>query len=385
MSSNNSIQNLLHINKLTVKSAPNKSRSMRLNTRRTMSNPVIPHSRSNNYVISSPLEASNSENYEDIIENPYNMLNSKPIEVMKNYISYFNDNASITHNKAIRKYNSSSQMLQFTFHIIKLSDPNEYESDHFFLVSNSDVVYINKAIVKIFLKGIKETISTTLDVTGNALCSGAIDKKYIIEQFHKNSFCILSFGINKRNLRSKKEINIIKNIGKYDLLGFIFCDFYEHNRTSKKPTIKSVNDCYISLVCSNKKFGSLMIEMAEQMAAFFGFDNMRLSAVETAITYYLKIGYLPIIDKKSKQTYEYSLSKFLKVPISKSKKLNSTKTFIKSITSQRRRSNASNNSTNIRHSKRLQKKRENSKGKGDYILYNVVYDDDENLKMIKKL
>ena len=155
MSSNNSILNLLHINKLTVRSGPNKSRSMRLNTRRTMSNPVIPHSRSNNNVISSSLETSNSEHYEDIIENPYNMLNSEPIEVIKNYISYFNDNASITHNKAIRKYNSSSQMLQFTFHIIKLSDPSKAGLDHFFLVSNSDVVYINKHIVVVFLKGLK--------------------------------------------------------------------------------------------------------------------------------------------------------------------------------------------------------------------------------------
>jgi len=381
MSSNNSIQNLLHINKLTVRSAPNKSRSARLNTRRTMSNPVIGHPRSSNTVISSPLEASNSEHYEDIIENPYNMLNSEPIEVMKNYISYFNDNASINHNKAITKYNSSSQMLQFTFHIIKLSDPNEYELDHFFLVSNNDVVYINRHIVDVFLKGLKKTIGKALDVTGNALCSGAINKGYIIEQFHENSFCILSFGINKKNLRSQKEINFVDNIGKYDLLGFIFCDFYEHNRTSKKPTIKSVNDCYISLVCSNKKFGSLMIEMAEQMASFFGFDNMRLSAVETAITYYLKIGYLPIIDKKSKQTYEYSLSKFLKVPISKSKKLNSTKTFIKYTTSQKLRVK----SNTQQYSRRLQKKQENSKGKGNYILHNVVYDYDNNMKMIKKL
>ena len=120
-----------------------------------------------------------------------------------------------------------------------------------------------------------------------------------------------------------------------------------------------------------------MIDMAEQMAKFFGFENMRLSAVTTAITYYLKIGYSPVIDKISTKSYEYSLSKFIKKPIAKSKMLNSTKTFVKSVKSVQ--SHVKSNSQ--RFSKRLQKKQNNASGKGNYILHNVLYDDEDNMKM----
>ena len=259
---NNNQTNVVNIKKLSVKSAPSRLgstrslRSVRSNKKRAMSNPVIVQPRSQNEVVSSPLSSASSADYENVNVSPYNMLEDKPLDVVKNYIKFFDANSNMSHTKAISKYNSSQLPLKFTFHIIKLKDPSRYDVEHFFLVTVSDVVYINRHIVDMFLKGLNKTIGKTLAVTGNALCSGAINKGYIIEQFHDNSFCILSFGINKKNLRSKQNLNFVDNIGKYDLLGLSSVIF---TNTTELPKSLRLNQLMIVMCLSFVVIKSLAV------------------------------------------------------------------------------------------------------------------------------
>tara|TARA_B100001093_G_C26682647_1_gene951142 strand:- start:33 stop:935 length:903 start_codon:yes stop_codon:yes gene_type:complete len=300
-------------------------------------------------------------------------------------MDYLNKSTTPSYNEKIDDYNKSQKSaLNFKFHLLKMIIHGEY---HFFIINLDSVLYIDESLIgPIFDKFQTESIKA-LQTSGLAICGGDINKGYIIDQFHYNDICLLSFGETKKmdSLRKRKKGQM--SMTNYDLLGFVFLDAYKHNRKISKNMTAEVNDSYISLICSNKRFGGILLEFMERLAKFEKYKRMQLGAVETAITYYLKMGYYPKINPKSKKSYEYKLNKYIPTPFKGSMVLDKTGKFLTKKASSKKSLKKGSNSafTASRASNRLSKKAANTKKNTIYVLYGVEYDSDNNLIMIKNL
>ena len=247
-------------------------------------------------------------------------LASNPKNFMREFMELYKDLGNPSYNEILSNYdNSSKNKLKFSFHIVKLHDIYSDETYYFridkqgiyFYDENDDdeLVYIYKTLNPSLLK--------SLHTSGDALCSSKLSKQYILNAFKENSFCVLSFGHHKRKTRSLKSTDITKN----DLLGFVCAKADEDNKAKRKVSskFKPINNAYITIICSNKSFGLVLLNFIENLCEFLGFKNMKLNAVPEAVTFYLKKGGYEIQinkqTKKSKTSFVYKLSKRLPEPI----------------------------------------------------------------------
>ena len=206
-----------------------------------------------------------------------------------NKLKSFRDgsNLPINYSSKISEYNKKSAAnLKYGFSILKMFNSTHNHSYYFFIEETPDKKSIVKSIEEENVRRIIESLMV-LKTSSYAICKFNINKDYIIESFLDNEFSLLCFGTHKRNTRSKKKKQSAKTkIASYDLLGFIFC------KQRKGPGIKSDKEAYLSLICSNKGFGGIMLQFMENFLENMGYSRLYLSAIESAMPYYLfKCGY----------------------------------------------------------------------------------------------
>ena len=247
-------------------------------------------------------------------------LASNPENFMSEFMALHRDIGNPSYKSLLSSYDSSPKnKLKFSFHIVKLHDIYSDET-YYFRIDKKGIYFYDEydddELVYIY-KTLNPSLLKTLYTSGNAACSSKISKQYILDAFNDNSFCVLSFGHHKRKTRSLKSTDITKN----DLLGFVCAKADEDNKAKRKASskFKPINNSYITVICSNKSFGLVLLNFIENLCEFLGFKNMKLNAVPEAVTFYLKKGGYEIQinkqTKKSKTSFVYKLSKRLPEPI----------------------------------------------------------------------
>ena len=82
---------------------------------------------------------------------------------------------------------------------------------------------------------------------------------------------------------------------------------------------KSKDSIYLQAICSNKGFGDRIFKFTELVAEFMLFNKLYLSAVDTALAYYISRGYEVIINRKIGKNLKYIIDpsdkKSIKKPI----------------------------------------------------------------------
>jgi len=150
---------------------------------------------------------------------------------------------------------------------------------------------------------------------------------------------------------------------------------------------------------SNKNFGDKLFKFVEVLAEFMTFKNLYLSAVDTALSYYVSRNYNVIINRRTGKDLKYVLDpsdrKTIQKPIPGSKELygyqgslmyRSSKSKLKTQTqTQRNSTSRTTNNSSIRRSTRTRKMPKNTNGSKKYILQNASIDKDGNINMDKTL
>ena len=180
-------------------------------------------------------------------------------------------------------------------------------------------------------------------------------------------------------LVNKKLSNIIS----YDCLGFSFLERYK----------KAKDSIYLQAICSNKGFGDKILKITELMSEFMLFNKMYLSAVDTALAYYISRNYEIIINRKKGRNLKYIVdpnsSKYIKEPIKGSKELYGYRGSEMFRTVQKRSKKGNRNNTrdlsSVRRSSRTKKRVNESTYPKQFILQNVSFDDDDNINMVKEM
>ena len=265
---------------------------------------------------------------------------------------------------------------------------------NYFFVTISDgeakVTSINsdKAETKFVL--LQDKLDSLIKTTGFKVCSGIISRDYIIECLQYSEYFIISLGMHKKEtklqqkLKSEPPLKKLSNISAYDCLGFVFLERYKKSKIS----------LYLNAICSNKGFGDKMLSLSEYLAEFMYYKKMYLSAVDTALPYYISRKYEIIINRKSGKNLKYIIDssnrRSIQKPISGSKELYVFRgsTMYRSLKQNKRNSNLSartNLTASLRRSSRTKKRQNNNSGPKQYILQNVSFDSDDNINMVKEL
>jgi hypothetical protein len=242
-------------------------------------------------------------------------------------------------------------------------------------------------------------IMKSFETSGFRICSATISKKYILYCLENNPIFVIGFGMHKKTTKLSKMLDSAKpqtkldNLVAYDLLGFVFVDKYKKNH----------KNLYIDVICSNKSFGDILLTLVEYLGEYMLYDKMYLSAVDTALSYYLSRKYTIIINKSSGKQFKYMVDpknkRGIKEPIEGSKELTfrAGMNMVNITTPSYRRSQKKsqnktsvNNSTSVRRSGRIRSikqvvKKVKESGKRRFVLNYVSFDSDSNINMVKEL
>ena len=290
----------------------------------------------------------------------------------------------------VSDYNArETATLSFEFFLVKLKD----EYFYFYLDGETPVVLpLKTETTESKFIVLLDKLDGVMKTSGFKLCSGVISKSYIQYCLKESDYFVIAFGIHKRNTKLKSKLSRegpntkLSNIVGYDCLGFAFLERYK----------KSKDSIYLQAICSNKGFGDRIFKFTELVAEFMLFDKLYLSAVDTALAYYISRDYEVIINRKSGKNLKYIIDpsdrKSIKTPIPGSKELYGFQGSLMFRSMKSKKStkvNSINNSTKststVRRSTRSRKKRNNSLGPKQYILQNVSFDSDDNINMVKQL
>ncbi len=286
----------------------------------------------------------------------------------------------------IDEYNSRDSLTHsFEFFIVRLKEEYLY-----FYIDNGEpkVISINTRAAESKFVVLLDKLDSVFKTSGFKVCSSVLSKEYINYCLQNNEFFVIAFGMHKRHTKLKNKLSKetpnkkLSHIIAYDCLGFSFLERYK----------KSKESIYLNAICSNKGFGDKILNITELISEFMLFNKMYLSAVDTALSYYISRDYEIIINRKSGKNLKYIVDptsrRSIKKPIPGSKELygyqgslmfKSTKKGARNTS----KSNAKTNST-VRRSARS-RKRENNSGPKQYILQNVSFDSDSNINMVKEL
>ena len=288
----------------------------------------------------------------------------------------------------ITNYNArETATLSFEFFLVKLKD----EYFYFYLDGETPkVLPLKTETTESKFIVLLDKLDGVIKTSGFKLCSGVISKSYIQYCLKNSDYFVIAFGIHKRNTKLKSKLSRegpntkLSNIVGYDCLGFAFLERYK----------KSKDSIYLQAICSNKGFGDRIFKFTELVAEFMLFNKLYLSAVDTALAYYISRDYEVIINRKSGKNLKYIIDpsnrKSIKSPIPGSKELYGYQGSLMFKSTKSKKStkvNSVNNSTTstVRRSARSRKRVNNSSGPKQYVLQNVSFDSDENINMVKEL
>ena len=277
--------------------------------------------------------------------------------------------------------------LSFEFFLVKLKD----EYFYFYLDGETPMVLpLKTGTTESKFIVLLDKLDAVIKTSGFKLCSSVLSKSYIQYCLKNSDYFVMAFGIHKRNTKLKSKLSKagpntkLSNIVGYDCLGFAFLERYK----------KSKDSIYLQAICSNKGFGDRIFKFTELVAEFMLFNKLYLSAVDTALAYYISRGYEVIINRKTGKNLKYIIDpsdkKSIKKPIPGSKEIYGFRGSLMFKSTKSKKStkvNSVNNSTTstVRRSTRSRKKRDNSLGPKQYVLQNVSFDGDENINMVKEL
>ena len=322
---------------------------------------------------------------------PRNVANVALQNNSQNFIDLF-----LTHEKVqqasqkMLEYNERvSQPLSFEFLLIRLKD----EYFYFYIEDNEPkIISLNTRKAESKFVVVLDKLNNLIKTSGFRICSSVISKEYIQECLKESEYFVIAFGIHKRHTKLKNKLSRetpakkLSNIVAYDCLGFAFLDRYK----------KSKESIYLKAICSNKSFGDKILKFTELLAEFMLFKKMYLSAVDTALPYYISRKYEIIINRKSGKNFKYIVDpsdrKTIQKPIPGSKELYGYQGSLmyrssKSKTQTQRNSSTAKTTTNstVRRSSRTRKRTSNTNGPKQYVLQNVSFDSDSNINMTKEL
>lgn len=292
--------------------------------------------------------------------------------------------------RKVSDYNArETAKLSFEFFLVKLKD------EYFYFYLNGEtpnVLPLKTKTTESKFTILLDKLDSVIKTSGFKLCSGIISKDYIQDCLKYSDYFVIAFGIHKRNTKLRNKLSRegpntkLSNIIGYDCLGFAFLERYK----------KSKDSIYLEAICSNKGFGDRIFKFTELISEFMLFNKLYLSAVDTALAYYISRDYEVIINRKSGKNLKYIIDtldkKSIKKPIPGSKELYDFQgsLMFRSIKSNKsNKINSVNNSSTsrsaVRRTKRSRKRNNNASRPKQYVLQNVSFDSDENINMVKEL
>jgi len=121
-----------------------------------------------------------------------------------------------------------------------------------------------------------KTIKTLLELHGERLCAGDINKRYLLEQFNECDIIIILLSITVTKYNSRDAKSLTKR-----LCGLVFLN--------KQPEDNSI---YLSLICGKSGLGSKLLNFSETISKQLRYTKMKLNSLDLPIGFYLKKGYL---------------------------------------------------------------------------------------------
>lgn len=277
--------------------------------------------------------------------------------------------------------------LSFEFFLVKLKD----EYFYFYLDDETPIVLpLKTSTAESKFIVLLDKLDGVIKTSGFKLCSSVLSKSYIQHCLKYSDYFVMAFGIHKRDTKLKIKLSRegpntkLSNIVGYDCLGFAFLERYK----------KSKDSIYLQAICSNKGFGDRIFKFTELVSEFMLFNKLYLSAVDTALAYYISRGYEVIINRRIGKNLKYIIDpsdrKSIKTPIPGSKELYGFQGSLMFKSTKSKKStkvNSVNNSTTstVRRSSRSRKRLDNSSKPRQYVLQNVSFDSDDNINMVKEL
>ena len=289
--------------------------------------------------------------------------------------------------KKIEEYNLKETLTHtFEFFIVKIKE------DYFVIYLNEGIpsaISINTGKAESKFVVLFDKLDSLIKTSGFKICSGILSKDYLKYCLKESDYFVIALGMHKRHTKLKNRLSRdtpdkkLSNIISYDCLGFSFLERYK----------KAKDSIYLQAICSNKGFGDKILKITELMSEFMLFNKMYLSAVDTALAYYISRNYEIIINKKKGRNLKYIVdpysSKYIKEPIKGSKELYGYRGSEMFRTVQKRSKKGNRNNTrdlsSVRRSSRTKKRVNESTYPKQFILQNVSFDDDDNINMVKEM